>query len=231
MRPLVLLHGAGGAAAAWGPTLPAWAWAEVTTPDLPGRGASPGPPLADVPSLAAWLARSLEAWGLEAPIVLGHSLGGGLALQLALDHPGRVGALVLVSSSARLRVHPNILAAVAASTPEAPFRLDFGFGPGTPQAVIDAYAEACAPTPPTSALADWRACDGFDVRDRLSEVKAPTLVLHGSEDPLTPARFQASLAAALPHAERVELAGRGHMLPWEAPEATSQAVQRWASRL
>lgn len=228
---LVLLHGASGHSATWAPLLPWLGWTALSTPDLPGRGAEPGPPRDTVAGLADWLAARLAAEARPAPVVLGHSLGGAVALQLALDHPEAVGALVLVSSASRLRVHPLILEAVRASTPAAPYRLDAAFGPGASQAVKDAYAQASAATPPEAALADWLACDAFDVRARLSEVRIPTLLVHGSEDALTPARFQALLADALPNAQRIELPGVGHMLPWEAPEALAATVRAWVEAL
>jgi pimeloyl-ACP methyl ester carboxylesterase len=228
---VVLLHGASGQAATWEPVLPHLAPVDVVAVDLPGRGATPGPALDSVPALASWLAGWLDDARIEAPVVVGHSLGGAIGLQLALDHPARIGALVLVSSAARLRVHPAILAAVAASTPEAPWRLDMGFGPDAPQADKDDYAARSASVPPASALCDWQACDAFDVRARLGEVEVAVLVVHGSRDALTPPRFQRQLAEALPHAEHVEIEGPGHMLPWEAPRELSRAVHAWLDGL
>jgi pimeloyl-ACP methyl ester carboxylesterase len=227
MSRLVLIHGASGNGATWEPLLPHFAWADPVAPDLPGRGDTPGPAHDNVGTTAAWLAGCVEASTCTTPVLVGHSYGGAVALQLALDRPDLVQALVMVSSAARLRVHPTILDAVESSTVDAPFRLDAAFGPATPAEVVEAYAQRSAQTPPTSAIADWRACDGFDVRDRLAEVQVPVLIVHGSEDALTVPKHQAALEAALPHASRVVVEGRGHMLPWEDPAALSRAVQGW----
>lgn len=224
---LLLLHGASGNAATWEPVLSRAGLSDATAWDLPGRGANPTPPADRVSALAASLAVKLAA---GPPIVLvGHSLGGAVGLQLALDAPACLRGLVLVSSSARLRVHPAILAAVAAATPDAPFQLTAAFGPETPPAVIERYHGLARPTPPATALADWTACDHFDVRDRLDAVQTPVLVLYGEQDALTVPRFQRSLADALPDSEAVALPGVGHMLPWEAPEAFGDAVRGWAA--
>lgn len=72
-----------------------------------------------------------------------------------------------------------------ASTPEAPYRLDAAFGPATPAAVVERYARDTRTVPPAASLADWRACDGFDVRERLAEFDLPVLVVWGAADRLT----------------------------------------------
>jgi len=222
---LVLLHGASGNASTWDRA--PWSWARVHAIDLPGRGASPGPPCERISDTAAWLVDELDRRDQAAPVLLGHSMGGAVALQIALDHPGRLSGLILVASSSRLKVAPAILDAVAASTPDAPYRLDAAFGPGTPDAVIERYAQLTSTTPPATALADWRACDAFDVRERLPTVHAPTLVVHGSADVLTPPRYQERLAQGIAGTARVELADVGHMLPWEAPQDLSDMVRDW----
>lgn len=225
-RTVVLLHGASGCAATWLPVLPAWSWADTWALDLPGR--AHGQPLDSVPALAAWLRRVIDAAGWQQPLIVGHSLGGGVALQLALDAPRGLGGIVLVASAARLRVAPPILDAVAALQPGEPLAMDFAFGPGTDPAVVRDYAERTRDVPPAAALADWRACDRFDVRERLDQVPVPTLVVFGSEDLLTPPRYQRPLAAAVALGSYTEVSGAGHMLPWEAPADLSHAVRRWA---
>lgn len=218
--PVVLLHGASGNAATW--LLDEWG--DALALDLPGRGRTPGPALTSVEALANWLVAELARRDLRQAVLVGHSLGGAVALQAALDHPAALGGIVLVSAAARLRVAPVILAAVEAATDAAPFRLDAAFGPATPAAVVDAYAVASASTPAATAVADWRACDAYDVRARLGPLSVPALVVHGDLDALTPAKHQAAFAEAL-HAARVVVPGAGHMLPWEAPSALADAVR------
>jgi len=228
MSPLVLLHGASGNAATWADTWPDWTAAglEPVALDLPGRGDTAGSALDSVAELADWLRGECGRRGWTRPVVVGHSLGGAVAQHLALSAGEALGGVVLVSTSARLRVSPMILAAVAGSTAEAPLRLDFAFGDDTPAGVVDRYHAAAAATPPAAAVADWRACDGFDLRDQLAAPGCPVLVVHGDADRLTPPKHQAGLAAALA-ADRVTLVGVGHMLPWEAPGALARAVAGW----
>lgn len=224
--PIVLLHGAGGNAASFGPTLDAWGGADVRALDLPGRSGSTRP-ARTADEAAARMAPDLLAMGR--PVVVGHSYGGAVALSLALDHAHAIAGIVLVASGGRLRVAPSILEAVAASAQGDAFRLDFAFGPGTSSAVIERYAADTAWTPPATALADWQACDAFDVLGRLGEIGRPTLVVHGDADRLTPPKHQVRLAEAIPGARRIELPGLGHMLPWESPGALAEAVLSFAA--
>lgn len=224
---LVMLHGANGTAATFTPTLGAWPWAHVICPDLPGRGHTPGPALDRTEALADWLAALAADRGWGPLILVGHSLGGAVALQVALRHPDLLAGVALVSSSGRLRVAPAILGAVAASTPDAPLDMGFAFGPDASNALKARYADLARPIPTATALADWRACDCFDVLGQLGDVRCPVLVVHGDRDVLTPPKHQRKLAQALPNATHVELQGPGHMLPWEAPEALSKAVETW----
>lgn len=221
--PLVLLHGAGGNAVSWAPTLPCWGPAAPRTPDLPGRGTRPGAP--EPTARQAWLALAPSI--PDGAVLVGHSYGGAVALEAALAAPERLSGVVLVSSGARLKVSPQILAAVDQATADAPFTLDFAFGPDTPAATTTAYQAMTRSTPPATTAADWHACHAFDVRDRLADISVPVLVVHGSLDRLTVPRFQAWLADQLPDCVRVELPGVGHMLPWEAPDALANTVMAW----
>ncbi|MFT5585188.1 MAG: pimeloyl-ACP methyl ester carboxylesterase [Cognaticolwellia sp.] len=229
MNTLILVHGASGNAHTWSPVLKHFSpWCAPLAIDLPGRGQQSDPPLSQVSALAEHVAKQLQAQATK-PVVLGHSLGGAVCLQLALDYPDLIAGLVMVSSSSRLRVHPAILKMVAESSAEQPYRLDPAFGPGTPKAIRDSYAELSAGTPPKTALADWQACNTFDVRTRLGELRCPALVVHGDQDLLTLAKYQGPLAQAL-RAQHSIVAGAGHMLPWEAPGQLADAVQAWAAQ-
>ena len=221
---LVLIHGASGCGSTWDRA--AWDWADLWIADLPGRGAAiDEAPLDTMSALADDLAAALPA--SEAIWLVGHSLGGGIALQLLLDLAGLpVAGLALLSSSARLGVSPAILDAVRTSTPEAPFRLSFAFGSATSNAHREAYDAATAGVSAAASLADWTACDGFDVRHRLAEITVPTLVVWGDQDVLTPPKHQERMVEAL-GASAVVLPGLGHMAPFEDASAVATSVRGW----
>jgi 2-hydroxymuconate-semialdehyde hydrolase len=95
---LILLHGAGGAGVNWAPVMAALAaQCCVIAPDMVGYGESDKPAMVyDRPFFASWLLHFLDALGLEKPALLGHSQGGAVALQFAVDYPERVERLIAV---------------------------------------------------------------------------------------------------------------------------------------
>lgn len=177
--------------------------------------------MTNVSDLAGWLIGEL-AGGDGPPWVVGHSLGGAVALAAAVERPELFAGLILVNSSARLKVHPAILTqAEAAAAGGATVDLSLAFA--RPDRAGDYLAQA-AQTPPASALADWHACNGFDVRERLGGLQVTTLVIYGSKDLLTPPKHQTFLVEAVPSATAREVSGAGHMVPWEASSEFWSAV-------
>jgi pimeloyl-ACP methyl ester carboxylesterase len=225
---VVLIHGAGGnhdSLARLGDALAARG-AAVVAPSLPGRCGSDGPPCATAAEAAARVGALLDALGLEAPLVAGHSFGGGVALELAFAQPSRLGGLALLATGARLRVHPTILALMeeAARTGQ-PAPADRAlWRPDTPDAVIDAAVAAAAHTPPATTLQDWRAADGFDRLGDVPRLAVPTLVVAGTEDALTPPKYARFLADGVPGATLCLLEEAGHMLPMERPDDVADAM-------
>jgi pimeloyl-ACP methyl ester carboxylesterase len=225
--PVLLLHGAGGSAADWPAEARTVAGRRILAVDLPGHGASPGPPLPSVAALAEAMAGFLEDLGAGPALVAGHSMGGAIALWMALKHPAAVSALALVSTGARLRVAPALLAGLVApgafpATVET--LVEWELGPGAAPVLRDRQRRALHRAGPTVTHGDFLACDAFDASARLGAVRVPALVLCGSEDRMTPPRLSRSLAEGLPAARLEIVPGAGHMLPLEDPGAVARAL-------
>ena len=107
--PLLLIHGAGGSRLHWPPGIRRLTGWRVLAIDLPGHGDSPGPGERSIEAYTGCVLEWLDEYGVERVIPAGHSMGGAIALTLALQAPDRLAGMVLVGSGARLRVAPSIL--------------------------------------------------------------------------------------------------------------------------
>jgi len=241
-EPLVLIMGLSGTHLSWGePFLDALAeHLEVIAYDHRGVGRSPAQPgefgledlAADVPPL-------LDHLGLESAHVMGVSMGGMVAMHLALDHPERVRTLVLGCTYAggpgqRLSSGPKVEAMVAAlgsGDRERALRAAWEANVSGRFAADDqAYARfrqaaLDLPVPLTAIVAQASAVGRHDVQARLGEIGAPTLVVHGDEDAMLPVGNGRALAPLIPGARYEELAGTGHLFWVEEPERTAALVR------
>ena len=227
--PLIYLHGAGGTHQHWLyqvrdlPRVPTYAL------DLPGHGQSTGPGYDSIQAYANWLVAFLDAAGLGQVVVAGHSMGGAIALQVALQHPGRVAGLVLIATGARLRVAPGLLDAIRQDFPAAIGLMgDWAYGPEAPPEMVRLGQRQLASAGPEILYGDFEACDGFNVLDRLGEITAPTLILCGTLDRMTPTKYATYLRDNIRGANLELVEGAGHMLMIEKPGAVAEALASFA---
>lgn len=235
--PFVFVHGAGADASRFGPLLTLVP--EAVALDLPGHGGAGGEACAAVDGPGGYaqaVADLLRREGYERPILVGHSLGGAIALSCALAGVPALGGIGLVASGARLRVHPDILAALAAR--HLPESLDLPammFAPDAPAPLVAAEARALALGAASGVLhADFAASDAFDVQDRLAELRLPAAVVVGSRDRMTPPRLSERLIAGWGDPARVEgtvVDGAGHYAQLERPQAVARALLRLRQRV
>lgn len=228
--PFVLLHGAGHAHRAWGEVAARLAPHPVVAPALPGRAGSDGPPCASVTEAAAWVEALLDALRVGEFMLAGHSLGGAIAIELALREKARsIRGLALVSTGARLRVHPAILDRARGACRGGP-RVEHGLacGPNAAADVAPRVRGHAAHTPPETELADWLAANAFDRMADLGAIRARTIVLVGDADALTPPRYAHYLAERIPGAELLVATGSSHALPDEDPDFVASALVRLA---
>ena len=157
---------------------------------------------------------------LERPTVFGVSFGGAVALEWAVAHPRRVGALIVQGAEARF--HPGLGATIAVRVLERfPLPSDNGFvnqffnllhgGRPEPGPLAPFVVERCWETDQGLMARRLRALEDFDVADRLWRLDAPTLVLAGTRDVIVPPARQQALAAAIAGARFQALDGAGHI--------------------
>ncbi|MDI7277557.1 MAG: alpha/beta fold hydrolase, partial [Anaerolineae bacterium] len=109
LPPVLFLHGAGGNALLWGQVLEQLSGVTAIALDLPGHGRSGGAGSSTIAGYRQAVLAAADALGFERLVIAGHSMGGAIALDVALEAPGRVHALVLMAVTARLYVAPALL--------------------------------------------------------------------------------------------------------------------------
>jgi 3-oxoadipate enol-lactonase len=242
--PLLLVEGLGQAMWAWREQVPVFAERYRTiTFDNRGTGRSwiPAEPyaIADLAEDAAEVLRGRAAH------VVGLSMGGYIALTLALAHPELVRSLVLVGTGAggTNRVprpdHVREAFGAAIGLPPEEFgrrTMPYTFASGWTERNPERFATILAarlerPTSYETIEAHAEACYGFYASGcDVERIEAPALVVHGDEDLIVPVENGRALAARLPNARYVELAGRGHNLPLEDPETFNALVLDFLSQ-
>jgi 3-oxoadipate enol-lactonase len=234
--PLLLIHGLGYARWGWEPVVGPLARSfDVILFDNRGIGESDAPPGPyTVAELAADAAQVLDEAGVERANVLGTSLGGMVAQELALTAPERVDRLVLACTTpGGPEAFPMPERTVQLMTGGATLRqfVENALAPGPDPELVDRilrHREATA-QPLDAWSAQAAAGATFDALGRIARVEAPTLILHGTEDAVVDSRNSSLLASRIPDS-RVELfPGGGHLFFWEQPDRFVDVVTGFLS--
>jgi pimeloyl-ACP methyl ester carboxylesterase len=221
--PVMLVHGAGSSSVVWMDAVRRIApRRRVVAPDLPGHGQSDRwhpPPEVSIAMYRDAVGTVCAHLKIEKVILVGHSMGGLVALAAAAAWPERVAGLVLVATGARLAVSPKVFQRIAEDYAKYPEWLGkVGFSPATPREIVERWAGLTVTAEQEITDADFRAVDRFDGSSLLPRVKTPTLVVGGADDLLTPPKLSHELGR-IPGARVSVLGEAGHMLMLERPDA------------
>jgi len=232
--PIVLIHGAGETHLYWPPEIRRLPGYQIFALDLPGHGKSPGTGQQSITAYCTRVTAWLDAVSLERIIIAGHSMGGAIALMMALEHPSRVVGLILLGAGARLRVHPDFLASSANQVnylTAVKMFIDWGFSPQAPSRLVELASQRMVESSPQVLYGDFMACDGFDVTKRLSEIGCPSLVICGEQDRMTPLRYAQFLVDRIRDARLETIPGGGHMVMLEKPREVMDVMQRFLGQV
>lgn len=253
--PVLLLHGLGGSKISWLTVVPALAERHrVIVPDLPGHGESEKPVGEYTPRAYARAARrALDAFGAERAVVMGNSLGGRVALELAIRAPDRVRGLALLDPAVpgiRLRPLLGFARVIPSELGRLPFPLRerwmaravrrlFGDPAALPDEAylaaadefIRVYRDPAARMAFLDSLRHLITEPARGLWGRVRKIRVPALVIWGTADRLVPVRLAARLGEALPSAEVMLLPGVGHVPQFEAPDEVRAALLRFLGEL
>lgn len=235
--PLALLHGLGSSADDWLMQLPAFApYYRCIAIDLRGHGLSGKPPGPySVPLFAEDVAGLLVAIDSGPLHVLGLSLGGMVAQQLAIAHPGMVRSLVLLNTLPGLWPPTREIVQLGARRLAVPWRrrtmsqqaarVVADLFPSPEHVVLRRQAESrLAANDPAAYQRATQAVLRFRPGAALGRISCPVLIVAGEADRVVPAVYQARLRRALPRARFVSIPGGGHACNVEQPETVNAAV-------
>jgi len=233
----MLLHGLGACGDSWGYQTSALSSGglRVITPDIRGFGQSTYPGRGvSISDFASDMAYLLQSIGIEQAHIVGISMGGTVALQLALEFPQLVDRLVLVNTFARLRperigvllyfvfrlilVHTLGLPAQARAVAHRIFPR-----PDQAQYHAELIREICK-ADPQGYRAAMRALARYNATQRLGEVRSPTLVISGELDNTVPINIQRRLAQGIPNSRHLIISKAGHAVIAEQPEIFNQML-------
>lgn len=238
MTALLFLHGVGGGHHAWERQLPYFAGLGYPSHawDQPGYGHSPSVEPYDLERISASLARLIESLGDEPVVLVGHSMGGLIAQETYIRHPGLVKALALCFTSPAFAdggsdFTKQFIAARLGPLDEGKTMAEIAAQLIPTMGSNSKLAEKLmASVPPETYRKAVQLLTTFDRRKELACIKVPTLVIAGSDDKTAPPAMMERMAQKIPGAEYVLLEGCGHLGPMDRPDAFNAALASFLKR-
>lgn len=241
-RPFVVfLHGAGFNHYTWllqGRAI-AYDGFNVIAPDMPGHGLSGGEPLASVEEQAAWYLRLLDALGVEKAILVGHSQGGLIALDMYRQAGNRVAAICFIATAAAIPVNEQLISQAKEDRHAAYANMvDWAHGPAAHMhdntwpggSHLNFGVHVMELGDPMALAFDLQSCAAYG---RGAEIAAgldvPAMVILATEDKMTPMKFGKKLAQTIPGAVLHVIADSGHTIPTERPREVNALLRQFLS--
>ena len=238
-RPaLVFVHGAGGCAADWpyqwqqtgilpSPGEPRWL---TDYPryflDLPGHGRSQPPARASVDGYAADVMAFIASLKIRRAVIVGHSMGGAIALTVGLLKPANLAGLVILGSGPSMPVSDAILDGLRGNFAQTVgLIMKFSWRKEARPLYREVATQHMRAAGAEVVHGDFAACNAFDVRDQLGEIDVlPTLVVGSTSDRMMPLAQSEALAAGIPGAQLGVIEDGGHFMMTEKTNEVGAAL-------
>lgn len=237
-RPLLMIHAAGSNAHSWHYQYDHLGRAQSPIAlDLPGHGRSSGveglPSMQDYTDFCVCF---LDALKIDSAVVVGRSMGGAVAMDLAARYPKRVQALVLIATAAKLEIPQEMIDtwhAVTMGRSGQPFN-NLGYSPKTvasrPEVIREGWGEQIR-TDPRVRWGDIVACSKVDLRAQLARISQPTLIIAGADDDATTPAMGEVIKDGIPGSRLEVIPDAGHNVTTEQPAAVNAAIDQFLAGL
>jgi pimeloyl-ACP methyl ester carboxylesterase len=230
--PVVLVHGAGGNHLMWPAQVRHLAHTAVYALDLPGHGASPGPSANEISVYSETVRDFVDSLELPWFLLVGHSMGGAIALDFALAYGSRLAAIVVVGGGARMRVAQSLLEGVLHNFEAATAQItECSYHPDTPAAEKEVYLRHLRETDPHVLYGDFVACHNFDIVDRLPALATPSLFICGRQDRMTPPERSIYLHNHVAGSELLMIEDAGHNVTIERPQMVADELETFLTKV
>ena len=236
---IIFIHGAANDHSVW--TLQARYFANhgfnALAVDLPGHGRSFAPAKTTIREFSDWIIGLLDAGAIGKALLVGHSMGSLIALDVAARFPQRVSQLALIGVSMPMPVADALLDAALHRPGEAIDMLTIrghapqaqrGASPSPGTSIMMAYKRLLEKCPPGVLASDLAACHEFILDTaQFAAIQAQTLVLSGSRDMMTPPKANVLISRQIANARLQSLPGIGHAMMQEAPGQVLDALRHF----
>lgn len=228
--PLCFVHGAGGNSTHWLEQIRGLGrLGPVVAVDLPGHGQSQGSGRKTIRGYSQFVRQFIaHAFNGNSGIILaGHSMGGGIVMDYALQYPETLKGIVLIGTGAKLRVAPQVFEYIQAGPEFVADLATWFFSSSAQPELLEGAKEELSKVNLEVLYHDFQACDQFNLMKEISAIKVPALIICGQEDKLTPVKYAQYLRDHISESEISIIEKAGHMVMLEQPDQVNRTIERF----